>query len=198
MGMAEGTARVEAPIAVVGGRASRIDLLLTVDDNRRPLLVVVEIKNTDWDARAVHRLRPNLTRHARQVWRYLDPFMPELDLGELAGVQAALVYPRRPSLPGRAELVVGVLGEQGISVLFYEDLGRNRRSARRLTSRLAADRDFLPRSMEILGIANAHPATISLHLRSTRRLAARDGAERAGTPSDGRSRRHAVCAGHER
>jgi hypothetical protein len=88
----------------------------------RSLLVVVEVKNTDWDARAAHRLRPNLARHTRQVWRYLDSLIPELEAGELVGVQAALVYPRRPSLPGRAELVEGVLGEQGISVLFYEEL----------------------------------------------------------------------------
>jgi hypothetical protein len=48
--------------------------------------------------------------------------MPDLDVGALAGVQAALVYPRRPSLPGRVEQVEGLLGAQGISVLFYEEL----------------------------------------------------------------------------
>lgn len=83
---------------------------------------MVEVKNTDWDARAAHRLRPNLARHARQVWRYIDSLLPGLETRELAGVQAALVYPRRASLPGRAELVEGALGEQGISVLFYEEL----------------------------------------------------------------------------
>jgi ferric-dicitrate binding protein FerR (iron transport regulator) len=66
-----------------------------------------------WDARAAHRLRPNLARHARQVWRYLDSLIPELEAGELVGVQAALVYPRRPSLSGRAELVEGVLWGAG-------------------------------------------------------------------------------------
>lgn len=121
-GMAEGTAQAEKPVTVTGGRAGRIDLLLVIDDQGRPLLVVVEVKNTDWDAHAAHRLRPNLARHARQVWRYIDSLLPALETGELAGVQAALVYPRRPSLPGRAKLVEGVLGEQGISVLFYEEL----------------------------------------------------------------------------
>ena len=38
---------------------------------------------------------------------------------------------------------------------------------------------------------------VSLHLPSARRQAARDGAKQAGSPSDGRSNRRAVCARHE-
>jgi hypothetical protein len=41
-------------------------------------------------------------------------------------------------------------------------------------------------------------AGISLHFRSTRRQAAQDGAERAGTSRDGASRRPAICARHPR
>jgi hypothetical protein len=41
-------------------------------------------------------------------------------------------------------------------------------------------------------------AVISLLLPSARRWAARDGAKRVGTPSDGGSRRQGVCARHER
>jgi hypothetical protein len=37
-------------------------------------------------------------------------------------VQAALVYPRRPSHPGRAETIEQAVERQGISVLFYEEL----------------------------------------------------------------------------
>jgi hypothetical protein len=120
--MAQGNARPEATIAVATGRRGRIDLLLETDDGGRPLLVIVEVKSIDWDARAPHRIRPNLARHARQMWRYLDALMPRLDAGELAGVQAALVYPRRPTHPGRAEAIEQVLERQGISVLFYEEL----------------------------------------------------------------------------
>jgi hypothetical protein len=89
----------------------------------------VEVKSTDWDARAPHRVRPNLARHARQVWRYLDALLPRLDTGELAGVQAALVYPRRPLHPGRAEAIEQALERQGISVLFYEELENDSRPA---------------------------------------------------------------------
>jgi hypothetical protein len=112
-GMAEGRAQAEAPVAVAGGRPGRIDLLLVVDDQGWPLLVVVEVKNTDWDARAAHRLRPNLARHARQVRRYLDSLQPGLEMGELAGVQAALVYPRWPSIPGALSWSRACLGSRG-------------------------------------------------------------------------------------
>jgi hypothetical protein len=36
---------------------------------------VLEVKNTDWDLRALHRVIPNLRRHARQVWGYLEPLV---------------------------------------------------------------------------------------------------------------------------
>ena len=121
-GMVDGTAAAEYPVPAVRRRYGRVDLLIDVDDSGRPLLVVVEVKNTDWDARADHRVRPNLSRHARQVWNYLDALMPRVDAGELAGLQAALVYPRRPSSPGRAELVEETLGSQGISAVFYDEL----------------------------------------------------------------------------
>ena len=121
-GMAQGSAQPEATVTVPTGRRGRIDLLLETDDGGRPLLVIVEVKSTDWDARAPHRVAPNLARHARQVWRYLDALLPRLDTGELAGVQAALVYPRRPSHPGRAEAIEQAVERQGITVLFYEEL----------------------------------------------------------------------------
>lgn len=121
-GMAEGSARPEVPVSIAGTRRGRIDLLLDIDSSGKPLLVVMEVKNTDWDARAAHRVLPNLARHARQVWRYLDALWPRLDAGELAGLQAALVYPRRPSHPGRAAVIEQTLGDHGISVLFYDEL----------------------------------------------------------------------------
>jgi hypothetical protein len=120
--MVDGSARAEVRVPGVRKRYGRIDLLIEADDSGRPLLVVVEVKSTDWDARASHRVMPNLSRHARQVWDYLESFMPRLDAGELAGLQAALVYPHRPAHPGRADLIEEILGDHGISVLFYDEL----------------------------------------------------------------------------
>jgi hypothetical protein len=48
------------------------------------------------------------------------------------------------------------------------------------------------------GVRSQASAGISLHLPSARRSAVRDGPEQAGTPSDGGSRRQAVCARHGR
>jgi hypothetical protein len=121
-GMTTGGAHSEVTVSIAGTRRGRIDLLLDVDDSGKPLLVVMEVKNTDWDARAADRVRPNLARHARQVWRYLDALMPRLDASELAGLQAALVYPRRPSHPERAEMIEQSFGDHGISVEFYDEL----------------------------------------------------------------------------
>jgi hypothetical protein len=121
-GMVDGTAAAEVAVPAVRSRYGRIDLLADVDDSGRPLLVVIEVKNTDWDARADHRVMPNLSRHTRQVWRYLDALMPRVDAGELAGLQAALLYPHRPSDPGRAQLIEETLDRQGISVVFYDEL----------------------------------------------------------------------------
>jgi hypothetical protein len=120
--MLDSTAAPEYQVPVVRTRYGRVDLLIDVNDGERPLLVVVSKKSTNWDALAAHRVRPNLSAHARQVWNYLDSLTPRMDAGELAGLQAALVYPRRPSYPGRAELIEETLGNQGISVVFYDEL----------------------------------------------------------------------------
>lgn len=69
-----------------------------------------------------HVVRPNVLRHAAQVWRYLDALLPHVDAGRVAWLQAALVYPRRPSDPGRRECIETILDERGISVLWYDDL----------------------------------------------------------------------------
>ncbi len=121
-GMIDGSAATEVSVPAVRRRYGRIDLLIEADDSGRPLLVVVEVKNTDWDARAHHRVNPNLSRHARQVWNYLEALIPRLDAGELGGLQAALVYPHRPSQPGRAEIIKRKLDSLGISVVFYDEL----------------------------------------------------------------------------
>jgi hypothetical protein len=87
-----------------------IRLELHDDESGLPAVVVVEVKNTDWSKQTPKNVRRNLNRHARQVWRYLEPWVDRVDAGEVAWVQGALVYPERPE-PARATLIETILGE---------------------------------------------------------------------------------------
>ena len=103
-------------------RSGRIDLLLQGDEDGRPFPLIIEVKNTDWDRMAAHRVRPNVLRHARQVSRYLEPYFERLDAGELAGLQAGIIYRSRPAITDRGDLIEGTLSEFGIMLLFYDEL----------------------------------------------------------------------------
>jgi len=118
-------------------RRGRTDLRLELrdDDSGLPVIVVLEVKNTRWEKQTARNMRRNLNRHARQVWRYLEPLVDRVDAGEIAWVQGALVYPERPE-PDRAALIEGILGEGetdgegwGLSVLWWTDFAADGRGA---------------------------------------------------------------------
>src|SRR3954470_25031944 len=79
-------------------RRGRTDLRIELrdDESGLPVVVVLEVKNTDWRKQTPQNVRRNLNRHGRQVWRYLEPLVDRVDAGEIAWVQGALVYPERP------------------------------------------------------------------------------------------------------
>jgi len=120
----KGSTRVDATLDAPL-RRGRIDLLLTGTDSATglPFEVVFEVKNTDWDRIAAHRVQPNIGRHRRQIWGYLEPLTDQLEEGVLAWLQAGVVYPHRPADRDRAEFIEQAFGEYAISVLWYEDLG---------------------------------------------------------------------------
>ncbi len=125
-----GTARYDDDGRRVDKRANEpwgkgiIDILLKGRDpaNGKTFHVVIEVKNTDWDERASRRVLPNLNRHRLQVWRYLEPMVERVDAGEYAWVQGALIYPRRPTTPGRADEIDAVLEPWGVTVAYAEEL----------------------------------------------------------------------------
>jgi hypothetical protein len=94
------------------GKRGRIDLRLV--DTEEGHSVLVEIKASDWDRMAPHRVRPNALRHARQLWRYIDA---ELEGGP---VLPAIVYPVEPETPGRKEEIEAILHERSIQVVWRE------------------------------------------------------------------------------
>ena len=94
------------------GKRGRADLRLI--DTEEGHTILVEIKATDWDKMAAHRVRPNALRHARQIWRYIN--------AELADrpVLPALVYPSEPEMPSRKEEIERMLHERLIQVVCRE------------------------------------------------------------------------------
>jgi len=104
--------KFEAP-TVWEKRRGRVDIMLPHPDVGYNVLI--EIKATDWDAMAPHRVRPNALRHARQLWRYIEA---GLAAGEVA---PALVYPVAPADPERKQLIESILEEVGIQVVWRED-----------------------------------------------------------------------------
>lgn len=53
------------------------------------MLVIIEIKGTDWDAIQAGRVMRNLRRHLRQLQLYLDTASEDMDAGRWDSVVAA-------------------------------------------------------------------------------------------------------------
>lgn len=81
------TADPESPIPLSKTSSGRIDLLIAPVGAER-MAVVVEVKNTDWDALLDGRLRPNFRRHVRQLQGYLDTIVGRI--GESDGWDSAI------------------------------------------------------------------------------------------------------------
>jgi len=103
-------------------RRGRIDILVTASDNLGTGLVIVEIKNTNWNATPEHRVPINLRRHVGQVWEYLDPLLDRVEAGEWSFVQGALLYPKRPADPERAALLDVMADKRGIAIVYDEEM----------------------------------------------------------------------------
>jgi hypothetical protein len=94
------------------GKRGRVDLRLI--DTEEGHTVLAEIKASNWDRMAPHRIRPNVLRHARQIWRYIEAEL------ENQPVLPALVYPNEPATPGRKEEIESILHERLIQVVWRE------------------------------------------------------------------------------
>lgn len=95
------------------GKRGRIDIQLV--DSQEGHTIVVEIKATDWDAMKPYRVRPNVMRHARQLWRYIEATLQDQP------ALPAIIYPKSPRTVGRREEVETLLNEQLIQVVWRDD-----------------------------------------------------------------------------
>src|ERR1039457_6241338 len=73
-----------------GGRG-RVDLAVEVDGDEQ-MLVIIEIKGTDWDAIPADSVMRNLRRHLRQLQAYLDTAIEYMEAGRWEGLVGALLY----------------------------------------------------------------------------------------------------------
>jgi hypothetical protein len=105
---------------VRGGRG-RVDLAVEVDGDE-PMLVIIEIKGTDWDAIPADPVMRNLRRHLRQLQAYLDTAIEGMEAGQWEGIAGALLYPARPASAEMLATIEAVAGDQAVQVSWYHDV----------------------------------------------------------------------------
>lgn len=110
--LADGTPQFEAPTQWQG-KKGRVDIRLAFPEKN--MIVLVEIKATNWDAMRPHRVRPNALRHVRQLWRYIEADLDPMD------VIPAIVYPAAPLDPVRKQEVERILGDHLIQTVWRTD-----------------------------------------------------------------------------
>jgi hypothetical protein len=91
-------------------------------DGGEQMLVIIEIKGTDWDKIPAPRLMRNLRRHLRQLQRYLDNAIEDMESGVWTGIAGSLLYPARPASKQTQATIEATAGEHAIMVTWYEDV----------------------------------------------------------------------------
>jgi hypothetical protein len=134
-------AKPEYTMTLSKSRKGRLDLLILPQGGER-MAVIVEIKSTDWDTFAEHRVRPNLLSHIRQLQRYLDPFIdtlggtlpasdqvpgitPAKDIGTWDSVSGVLLYPKRPADLARAQMINSEVEQRALMVVWFDEVDWN-------------------------------------------------------------------------
>jgi hypothetical protein len=105
---------------IKGGRG-RVDLAVEVDGEEQ-MLVIIEIKGTDWDAIPANRVVRNLRRHLHQLQAYLDTAIEDIETGQWEGIVGALLYPARPADAKTLATIEALAGEQAIQVIWYHEV----------------------------------------------------------------------------
>ena len=118
---ATGEVRPEKTVTRRSGRKGRVDVFVRSEED---IVALVEVKATDWDAMTPAAVRRNVRRQARQVWSYVET---QLDLKK--DVCPGIVFPRRPRVSGRLQLIESLFDEEALAVV-WEDETREERKAR--------------------------------------------------------------------
>ena len=109
------------PIVIRG--FGSVDLMVFyVDDDGAQCHVVVEIKNTDWNAIPRSRVVRTLGTQRRQVYGYLEPLEYRARRNEIGRPQAILVYPTRPENAEKDQSILSYLSDYGIQFEYTDEL----------------------------------------------------------------------------
>jgi hypothetical protein len=120
-GLVGGSGFKERRWRLIAGGRGRVDLAVEVDGSEQ-MLVIVEIKATDWDKIPPAHVMRNLRRHLRQLQAYLDTAIEEMQAGQWpGGIVGALLYPARPTRSETQAVIEAIAGEQAIMVSWYEE-----------------------------------------------------------------------------
>jgi DNA-binding sugar fermentation-stimulating protein len=114
-GLANATGFRERCWRLTAGGRGRVDLAVVTDD-REKMLIIIEIKGTDWDKIRPDRVKRNVQRHIRQLLAYLDTAIGELEAGQWEGIAGALLYPSRPASAESVACIEAAAAEQAIMV----------------------------------------------------------------------------------
>ena len=120
-GLAGASGFRERPWRLIRGGRGRVDLAVEVDGDEQ-MLVIIEIKGTDWDAIPADRVLRNLRRHLRQLQAYLDTAIEDMEAGRWEGIVGALLYPGRPASAETLAVIETVAGAQAVQVTWYDDV----------------------------------------------------------------------------
>ena len=125
----ESTFHRELRLYKANRRQGRADLFLWVDDTE-DYAVIVEVKNTDWDAvNSRGSVGRNLSDHRRQLYSYLDGLIRvkslsgssrDIDLTDRDRT-LGVVYPRSPTSRVLRSRIETYFDEHGISVVWFDE-----------------------------------------------------------------------------
>jgi Holliday junction resolvase-like predicted endonuclease len=110
---AEGDVTIEGGITKANGRKGRVDVLV---DQDQPMVAIVEVKSSDWDALTEDAVRRNIRRHVRQIWNYIDS-----QLSEGKDVCPGVILQKRPLKKERLKLIENLFNEEGIQVVWDDE-----------------------------------------------------------------------------
>jgi hypothetical protein len=110
-----GKVQVEKGCTKPSGRRGRMDVFVAVEGD--DLVAIAEVKATDWDRISVENIKRNVRRQCRQLWSYIDPY-----LADGKDVSPGIIFPRRPTADGQAELIESLFEEEGIPVVWKDEL----------------------------------------------------------------------------